>query len=66
MKPDMIMEISEIQGLIEDLTETQELEITFTSGRGYTYNNVPENVWESFCSARSAGSYFASQIKDRY
>ena len=47
-------------------TETQELEIVFTSGRGYTYNNVPENIWESLCSARSAGSYFASNIKDRY
>ena len=47
-------------------TDTQQMELAFTSGRTYTFENVPEHVWEGLCSARSAGSYFASQIKGVY
>ena len=47
-------------------TDTQELELTFTSGYSYTYDNVPETIWDGLIAARSAGSYFASQIRGRY
>jgi lysyl-tRNA synthetase, class II len=47
-------------------TEEQTLEITFTSGRSYTYENVPEGVWEGLCTTRSVGSYYATHIKGRY
>jgi hypothetical protein len=47
-------------------TETQTMELYFISGRSYTFENVPEHVWDGLCAARSAGSYFAGQIKGRY
>jgi KTSC domain len=47
-------------------TDTNTLDLTFTSGRSYTYENVPEHVWEGLVSARSAGQYFYQNIKDRY
>jgi hypothetical protein len=47
-------------------TDEQRLEITFTSGKSYTYENVPESIWDGLVMARSAGSYFAEQIKGRY
>ena len=47
-------------------TDTQTLELVFVSGRDYTFENVPEHIWDGLCAARSAGAYFASQIKGRY
>lgn len=46
--------------------DSQTLSVTFRSGRSYEYQNVPENVWEGFTSAGSAGQYFHQQIKDTY
>ena len=45
---------------------TEELTIVFRSGRSYVYQAVPENVWEGFTSASSAGQYFNQNIKDSY
>jgi hypothetical protein len=47
-------------------SDTQELELVFTSGQSYTFENVPEHIWDGLCAARSAGSYYAQQIKGRY
>jgi len=46
--------------------ETQELELVFASGQAYTFENVPEHIYEGLITARSAGSYYAQQIKGRY
>jgi hypothetical protein len=47
-------------------TETEELEITFGSGRTYTFENVPEAIWNGLRDASSPGTYFTQQIKGRY
>lgn len=47
-------------------TDSSTLTLVFTSGRDYTFENVPEHVWNGLCAARSAGAYFAEQIKGRY
>lgn len=47
-------------------TDSNMLTLVFTSGHDYTFENVSEHVWDGLCAARSAGSYFAKQIKGRY
>jgi hypothetical protein len=47
-------------------TETNELEVTFVNGGTYTHEGVPEQVWDAFTTDRSAGSYYARQIKGRF
>jgi hypothetical protein len=47
-------------------TDSETLELSFVSGRSYTHENVPLDIWEGLCTARSVGNYFATQIKDRY
>lgn len=46
--------------------DTRILDITFASGRTYTYENVPEKVFEELCNAPSAGRYFNDSIKGVY
>jgi KTSC domain len=46
--------------------ESMELEITFASGRTYTFHEVPKNVYDSLVSASSPGSYYNSEIKGIY
>ena len=46
--------------------ETLQLEVTFTSGTGYTFNSVPLEIYEGLVSAPSPGRYFHSQIKGVY
>ena len=43
--------------------ETKTLELTFSSGRSYTYSQVPPEVFENLASAPSAGKYFNDFIK---
>ena len=47
-------------------TDGKELELDFVRGASYTYQNVPEDVYEALIQAPSAGQFFASQIKTRY
>jgi hypothetical protein len=47
-------------------TETNELEVTFATGRTYTFENVPEAIWDGLRDASSPGTYFTQQIKGRY
>lgn len=46
--------------------ETQTLDVTFRNGRSYTFENVPETVFEGLRHAPSPGSYFTSNIKGAY
>jgi len=43
--------------------ETKTLELTFSSGRSYTYSQVPPEVFENLVSAPSHGRYFNDFIK---
>lgn len=45
---------------------TRSLEVAFRSGGVYTYTDVAEDVFRSFVNAPSKGTFFASQIKDKY
>ena len=42
---------------------TQELTVTFTNGRSYTYEAVSINTYQDLTNAASAGKYF-NQIKN--
>lgn len=42
------------------------LEVEFNNGRVYQYYNVPENLYNGLMSASSHGSYFASNIINRF
>ena len=44
----------------------RELDITFTSGKTYTYFEVPKQVYERFLKASSKGQFFNDCIKDEY
>ena len=45
---------------------SQELIVTFTSRRTYTYFGVPATVYSQFLGAESKGQFFNEYIKDRY
>jgi hypothetical protein len=47
-------------------TEMEELTITFVSGGSYTYNDVPEDIFEGLKNAGSPGRYWHAFIKDQY
>jgi KTSC domain len=56
---------SAIQSIeFDELTNT--LQITFTSGKTYTYYAVPRSIYERFLNAPSKGTFFNEYIKDRY
>lgn len=46
--------------------DTRQLEIEFPSGRTYTHENVPQEVYDALVSAPSAGAYYNAAIKGRY
>jgi hypothetical protein len=46
--------------------ETRELKVTFVSGRLYVYEDVPSEVAAAFRNARSKGTFFNREIRDRY
>lgn len=46
--------------------EARRLYITFTTGKLYTYEEVPPSVYLDFTAAFSKGTYFNKFIKDRY
>jgi KTSC domain len=45
---------------------SRELTIEFVTGRRYLYHDVPDNEVQAFRAAFSKGSYFNSNIRDRY
>jgi lysyl-tRNA synthetase class 2 len=42
------------------------LDVTFTSGRIYTYFDVPEWKYDGLITALSAGEYFNAHIRDQH
>lgn len=46
--------------------DTQDLDITFKTGMTYTYEKVPQDVFEGLRDAPSAGQYFHANIKGVY
>lgn len=46
--------------------DTRELTVTFVSGRFYIYKEVPLEVAAAFRNARSKGTFFNHEIRDRY
>ena len=46
--------------------ETEQLHVTFVTGRRYLYEEVPAYVAEAFRGAFSKGTYFNKYIRDRY
>jgi hypothetical protein len=45
---------------------SQELIVTFTTGKTYTYFRVPPDVYREFLEAESKGRFFNETIRDRY
>ena len=45
---------------------TQVLDVQFNNGDTYSYDMVPENVYQGFFTAPSAGQYFRNYVKGRY
>ncbi|MDN5002250.1 KTSC domain-containing protein [Bradyrhizobium sp. GCM10027634] len=46
--------------------DSHELKVTFVSGRLYVYEDVPPEVAAAFRNARSKGTFFNHEIRDRY
>ena len=46
--------------------DSRELKVTFVSGRLYVYEDVPPEVAAAFRNARSKGTFFNHEIRDRY
>lgn len=46
--------------------EGRTLDVTFTSGRRYTYFSVPDWEFDGLVTATSAGEYFNTRIRDQY
>lgn len=47
-------------------SDTQTLTITFRKGGSYTYEGVPQDVFEGLRDADSPGQYYSTQIKGVY
>jgi hypothetical protein len=48
--------------------ESEELTVTFTNGKSYTYIDVPRRTYDELIDAKSAGKYFnlvKSQLKQK-
>ena len=46
--------------------DSQTLEVEFTNGSVYRYAGVPLSEYEGFMNADSKGTYFNTNIKNRY
>lgn len=42
------------------------LQLTFTKGGTYDYQDVPKEVYDGMVEAESIGKYFLANIKDKY
>jgi hypothetical protein len=45
---------------------TSTLTITFVTGRRYAYDDVPQEVYDSFKASFSRGTFFNHHIRDQY
>ena len=46
--------------------DTEQLQIQFSSGRVYTFTDVPVSVYQGLLEADSPGRFFNEQIKGNY
>lgn len=46
--------------------EEKVLYVRFKNGGEYSYNGVPDRIWEGLRTAASHGGYLASMIKGKY
>jgi hypothetical protein len=46
--------------------ETQVLDVTFNSGQTYTFNGVPQEIFDAFIAAPSPGRFYHASIKGHY
>jgi len=46
--------------------EARTLDVTFRTGRRYTYFDVSEDIFDALITASSAGEYFNAHIRDRH
>jgi hypothetical protein len=46
--------------------DARTLDVTFTTGRRYTYFGVPNWEFDGLITASSAGEYFNTHIRDQY
>jgi hypothetical protein len=46
--------------------DARTLDVIFTTGRNYTYFDVPEWKYDGLITAASAGEYFNSYIRDQH
>ena len=47
--------------------DTRQLTVQFKGGgTSYTYQDVPEDVWDQFVTAPSPGTFWRESIKDQY
>lgn len=56
---------SHIAAVVYDI-ESLDLSVTFLNGSTYTYSNVPAGLFGELVSARSIGSFFSGNIRDRF
>lgn len=47
-------------------TDSQTLTVSFKGGKSYTYEGVPQDVFEGLRDADSPGQYYAANIKTVY
>jgi len=40
--------------------------VTFVTGRRYVYDDVPQDVFDAFTTAPSRGTFFNTEIRDKY
>jgi lysyl-tRNA synthetase class 2 len=48
------------------LPETQELQITFGSGRVFAYCDVPQRIYDAYVASPSRGAFFNIAIRGRF
>lgn len=46
--------------------EREQLDVTTRNGGTYTFHRVPQNIFEEFRDASSAGAFFHEVLKARY
>lgn len=46
--------------------DTQELVVVFTSGKSYSFDGIPPDLWEEMKVARSIGQFYNSRIRGVY
>lgn len=46
--------------------ETQTLRLSFTGGGSYTFEGVPQDVYDALLASPSPGRYYAQSIKGQY